>query len=66
MNYRKAVTTSDQNGNSSTNYLDTSYVFLVGNPAPEDETLTAAAPASSGIVYLIPTDTAEKLLSAGE
>ena len=66
VNYRKAVTTSDQNGNSSTNYLDTSYVFLVGNPAPEDETLTAAAPASSGIVYLIPTDTAEKLLSAGE
>ena len=62
VNYRKSVSTTDANGNSVANYLDTVYTFLIGDPYGEDETLTAAAPASSGVVYLISAEKADGLL----
>ena len=62
VNYRKSVAATDASGNSVTNYLDTSYVFLIGNAYEEDESLTAVCPASSAVVYLIDTEKAEGLL----
>ncbi|MBO6052998.1 MAG: DUF4340 domain-containing protein [Clostridia bacterium] len=65
VSYRKAVTTTDANGNSSTNYLDTTWTLLIGDPDPDDPSLVAAAPASSGIVYLISASAAENALNGG-
>ena len=61
VNYRKSVAASDANGNTVTNYLDTSYVFYIGDPW-EDGTYTAVSPASSSVVYLITTEKADGLL----
>ena len=55
--YRKAFTSTDANGNSSTNYIDTSYSLRIG---AETESGCYASPASSSIVYLL---TAEELES---
>ena len=60
--YRKSMSTTDANGNSTTNYLDTTYTFYIGNPYEEDGTLTAVCPASSSVVYLISSEKAESLL----
>ncbi|MBR4659951.1 MAG: polyribonucleotide nucleotidyltransferase [Bacteroidales bacterium] len=53
VNYRKSVSTAGADGNSVTNYLDTAYVFEIGDPDPDDDSLAAASPASSEVVYLI-------------
>lgn len=66
VNYRKSVSTADAQGNTVANYLDTSYTFAIGDPDPEDESLTAAAPASSDVVYLIPAEKAAALLGQGD
>ncbi len=60
--YRKSVSTTDANGNSSTSYLETSYEFLIGNPYEEDETLTAVCPPGSSVVYLISTEKTDEML----
>ena len=62
VNYRKSVSTTDANGNSTQNYLDTSYTFLVGDPSAEDGTQTAVCPENSAVVYLISTEKAEGLV----
>lgn len=62
VNYRKSVSTADAQGNTVTNYLDTAYVFEIGDPDPEDESLTAASPATSDVVYLISSEKAAALL----
>ena len=62
VNYRKSVSTSDENGGSVTNYLDTSYVFYIGLPSEEDPAKTVASPASSDVAYLITTEKADALM----
>ena len=62
VNYRKSVSTSDESGSSVTNYLDTSYVFFVGDPYEADETRTTVSPASSAVVYLIDAEKADALM----
>lgn len=63
VSYRKSVSASDANGNAVSNYLDTTYVFEIGDPWSEDESLTAVSPASSDVVYLISTEKADALLN---
>lgn len=58
--YRKAVSTSDSEGNSTTNYLDTSYTLLFGN---EGETGTYASPLTSTILYEVDAETVSGLLA---
>ena len=61
------MSASDANGNAVSNYLDTTYVFEIGDPWSEDESLTAVSPASSDVVYLISTEKADALrLAEGE
>ena len=62
VNYRKSVSTTDENGNTVANYLDTAYVFEIGDPSAEDDTLTAVSPASSSVVYLISAEKAAAIL----
>ena len=62
VNYRKSVSTTDANGNTVANYLDTAYVFEIGDPYAEDDTLTAVSPASSDVVYLISAEKAAAIL----
>ena len=62
VNYRKSVSTSDESGNSVTNYLDTSYVFYIGLPSEDDPAQTVCSPASSDVAYLITTEKADALM----
>lgn len=60
--YKKAVTSTDESGNSSTNYLDTSYTMYFGNPIGHNEGYYIA-PASSSIVYTADETTVLELLA---
>ena len=60
VNYRKAFTSTDANGNSSTNYIDTSYSLMLG---AETESGCYASPASSSIVYLLTAEELEALFA---
>lgn len=62
VSYRKSVSAAGADGNTVSNYLDTVYVFEIGDPDPDDETLTAVSPASSSVVYLISAEKADALL----
>lgn len=60
VNYRKAVSTSNESGNSTTSYLDTSYTLLLGDGTEDG---VYASPLSSSMIYVIPADTASALLA---
>ena len=51
-----------EDGSSVTNYLDTSYVFYIGNPSEDDPAKTVCSPASSDVAYLITTEKADALM----
>lgn len=57
--YKKAVTATDANGNSSTNYLETSYTFVIGEN-------NIGGPAKSSIVYHLSEDAVTELLAYAE
>ncbi|MBR5364685.1 MAG: DUF4340 domain-containing protein [Clostridia bacterium] len=61
VNYRKAVSTEDSEGNTTaTNYLDTSYTLLFGD---ETESGVTCSPMTSTMIYTVSADTASSLLS---
>lgn len=60
ISYKRAVTTQDENGNQTTNRLDTSYTFVFGYDAGHDEAFYGA-PGKSTMVYLIDTETVMKI-----
>ncbi len=60
ISYKRAVTTTDADGNETTNRLDTSYTFDFGNDAGEDESYYGT-PGKSAMVYLIDAETVEKI-----
>lgn len=55
ISYKRAVTTTDADGNETTNRLDTSYTFLFGADAGEDAYY--ASPEKSTIAYLVSAET---------
>jgi uncharacterized protein YpmB len=60
ISYKRAVTSTDAEGNQTTNRLDTSYTFFFGADAGED--MNYASPEKSTIAYLIGAETAAKIL----
>lgn len=60
ISYKRAVTTTDADGNETTNRLDTSYTFLFGADAGHDEAYYAS-PEKSTIAYLVNAETVEKI-----
>ncbi len=62
ISYKRAVTTSDADGNETTSRLDTSYTFLIGADAGHDEAYYGS-PDKSSIAYLIPSSTIEALIA---
>lgn len=59
ISYKRAVTSTDANGNETTNRLDTSYTFLFGADAGEGTYY--ASPEKSTVVYLLGADTVEAI-----
>ncbi|MBQ8512832.1 MAG: DUF4340 domain-containing protein [Clostridia bacterium] len=57
--YKKAVTSTDANGNESTNYLETTYTFDIGSA----DGAYYGGPAKSGIVYSLTADAVDALLA---
>ena len=62
VNYRKAVTVSESDGSSSTNYLDTSYTLEVGGKVGHDEGYYVS-PSNSAMVYSLAENTVLGLLA---
>ncbi len=60
ISYKRAVTSTDANGNPTTNRLDTSYTFLFGADAGHDEAYYGS-PEKSTMAYLVNAETAEKI-----
>ena len=60
VSYKRAVTSTDAEGNQTTNRLDTSYTFFFGADAGEG--MYYASPEKSTIAYLIGAETAAKIL----
>ncbi len=60
ISYKRAVTTTDADGNETTNRLDTSHAFLFGADAGHDEAYYGA-PEKSTIAYLIDAETVNKI-----
>lgn len=60
ISYKRAVTTTDADGNKTTNRLDTSYTFLFGADAGHDEAYYGG-PEKSTMVYLIDAETVETI-----
>ncbi len=61
VSYRKAVSTQDEEGNTTaTNFLDTSYTLLFGD---ETEGGVFCSPMSSTMIYTVGADTVSALLS---
>lgn len=60
ISYKRAVTSTDADGNETTNRLDTSYTFLFGADAGHDEAYYGA-PEKSTMVYLIDAETVETI-----
>ncbi|MBQ9997112.1 MAG: hypothetical protein IJP32_12115 [Clostridia bacterium] len=58
ISYKRAVTSTDANGNQTTNRLDTSYTFLFGE---ERDGAYYASPEKSTIAYLVNAETVEKI-----
>lgn len=59
VNYKKAKTSTDSDGNETTTYLDTSYVLSIGFAGGEYYVM----PSGSSITYRLPAETAVELLS---
>ncbi len=62
ISYKRAVTSTDANGNETTNRLDTSYTFLFGADAGHDEAYYGS-PEKSTIAYLVNAETVENILA---
>ncbi len=62
ISYKRAVTTTDANGNETTNRLDTAYTFLFGSSSGHDEGYYAA-PEKSTIVYVVDAETVDKIIA---
>ncbi|MGN1346913.1 MAG: DUF4340 domain-containing protein [Eubacteriales bacterium] len=60
ISYKRAVTTTDADGNETTNRLDTSYTFLFGAEAGHDESYYGAQEKST-MVYLVDAETVNKI-----
>ena len=60
ISYKRAVTSTDAEGNQTTNRLDTSYTFFFGADAGEG--MYYASPEKSTIAYLIGAETVAKIL----
>ena len=60
ISYKRAVTSTDAEGNQTTNRLDTSYTFLFGADAGEG--MYYASPEKSTIAYLVNAETVGKIL----
>ncbi|MBQ4354399.1 MAG: DUF4340 domain-containing protein [Clostridia bacterium] len=63
--YKKAVTSTDESGNQSTSYLETTYTLLIGHAA-QDGTGYYVSPQKSNIVYLVDEETVLALLAYAE
>lgn len=57
--YRKAVTSTDESGNESTSYLETTYTLLIGNSTDDGYYVS---PAKSDIVYLAGAEDVDNVL----
>lgn len=62
ISYKRAVTTTDADGNETTNRLDTSYTFLFGADAGHNEAYYGS-PEKSTIAYLVNAETVENILA---
>lgn len=60
VNYKKAKTSTDADGNESTTYLDTGYTLLIGN---KTEGGYYVSPASSDITYIVDGETIDEILA---
>lgn len=60
--YKKAVTSTDENGNESTSYLETTYTLIIGAPVGHNEGYYVS-PAKSDIVYIVDETTVLELLA---
>lgn len=60
--YKKAVTTTDDSGNESTSYLETSYVMNIGAAVGHNEGYYFC-PANSNIVYVVDEETVLEILA---
>ncbi|MBO5257069.1 MAG: DUF4340 domain-containing protein [Clostridia bacterium] len=58
ISYKRAVTSTDAEGNQTTNRLDTSYTFLFGK---EHDGAYYVSPEKSTIAYLVSAETVEKI-----
>lgn len=58
--YRKAVTSTDESGNSSTNYLETTYTILIGKKTDDGYYIS---PEKSDIIYLADVEDIENLMN---
>lgn len=61
VNYKKAKTSTDADGNETTTYLDTGYSLTFGNQTEDGDYYVS--PSGSNIVYLIDEETAAGLLA---
>ncbi len=61
ISYRRAVTTTDANGNQTTNRLDTSYTFLFG--VKDASGAYYGSPEKSTIAYFVNAETVEAILA---
>lgn len=60
--YKKAVTSTDESGNSGTNYLETNYSINIGETVGHNDGYYLA-PANSNIVYAVDENTVLELLA---
>ena len=60
ISYKRAVTTTDANGNQTTNRLDTSYTFLFGESA---DGKVYGSPEKSTMAYFVNAETVEKIMA---
>ncbi len=60
--YKKAVTSTNESGNSSTNYLETNYSINIGEAVGHNDGYYVA-PANSNIVYVVDEKTVLELLA---
>lgn len=60
--YKKAVTSTDESGNQSTNYLETTYTFVIGGTVGHSDGFYGG-PAKSDIVYQLDQTAVNELLA---